>query len=271
MADALTVSRSNSNGSTVDTSTLVGFGMQHSVYINEECMPIAPAKITITIANKNKTVDLAAGGVYKVLNMPGLTSYEFELIIPHDKDSLPFAVYQDGFQPPQHYFDLFEKLKTASDLNERAFPFVVVDNSSEPTLISTIVTLEDYEITQDADEDVLDYRINVKLEKYERHVTQSFTLVENGDGTWTAIDDGMHDRLQAAADAMNAAQNAIKMAQGAAALSQSMKTKKSTTVSAAAIELSKSGNVSVADIKNIASANGISPCDTLPAGTVIRK
>ena len=99
-----------------------------------------------------------------MLNMPGLTAYEFELIIPHDQYSCPFAIYDNGYQPPQHYFDLFEKLKTDSTVENRAFPFVVVDNSDSPTLISTICTLEDYEISQDADEDILDYRVNLRLE-----------------------------------------------------------------------------------------------------------
>lgn len=269
MAETLAVTRSGDTAMSSSLANMLNGGMQHSVYINEECMPIAPAKITITIANKNRSIDLAAGGVYKVLNMPGLTSYEFELIIPHDQYSCPFAIYDNGYQPPQHYFDLFEKLKTDSTVENRAFPFVVVDNSDSPTLISTICTLEDYEISQDADEDILDYRVNLRLEKYERHVTQSFSLQQNADGSWTAVDDGMHDRLQAAADAVNAAQTAVNMAQGAADLMASLKTKNSGTMSAVTTELLGTG-ATVADVKRVAFSNGLTVVTTVPAGRLIK-
>lgn len=256
-------------------------GLQHYVYFDKECMPIAPAKITTTIENKNTTVDLAAGGSYKVLNLPGLTSYEFELIIPHDADSLPFAIYMNGFQTPQHYFDLFERLKGDPDIDKRIFSFVVADNSDSPTLISSLCTLEDYEISQDADEDILDYRVNIRLEKYNRHKTQSFTLKQNADGSWTAVDDGLGDSLQSAADAFNAAMNAVNMSQamssmmtGAKKMSQAaadlmIRLKKEGKITEAGAELGGLGTT-VAQNKTLAQKNGLNPCETIPAGTAVK-
>ncbi len=246
-----------------------GNGGMHSLYIGDVLMPIAPAKITVKMVNKNTTIDLASGGVYKVLNPPGLTGYEFELIIPHDQNSLPFAVYEDGYKSPQYFFDLFEKLKTAATIDESVFPFIFVDNSNEPTLISTKCTLEEYEISQDADEDILDYRVNMKLERYDEHVTQSFVLVQDEDGSWVAIDESVHNALQGAADATNAAWNIIHMAQGAADLSQHMKTETAMKMSQACATMM--GNLAtVKNARDLADKNSLNPCDTIPAGTVIK-
>lgn len=259
---------SASSGSAV-LSGGAGDGGMHSLYLGDVLMPIAPAKITVKVTNKNSTIDLASGGVYKVLNPPGLTGYEFELLIPHDSNSLPFAVYEDGYQPPQYFFDHFEKLKGAKDLADGVFPFIFVDNSSTPTLISTKCTLEDYEISQDADEDILDYRVQMTLERYDEHVTQSFLIMQDEDGNWVAVDESTHNALQAAADAMNATQNAINMAQGAADFSQHMKTETAMKMAqACAAMMGKTATVK--DARDLADKNGLNPCDTLPAGTVIQ-
>lgn len=257
----------SSGGSVLSGGT--GDGGMHSLYLGDVLMPIAPAKMTVKVINKNTTIDLASGGVYKVLNPPGLTGYEFELIIPHDSSSLPFAIYEDGYKPPQYFFDHFEKLKGAKDLADGVFPFIFVDNSNTPTLISTKCTLEEYEISQDADEDILDYRVQMTLERYDEHVTQSFVVVQDEDGSWVAIDESTHNALQAAADAMNAAQNAVNMSQGAADLMAQYKTETAMKMAQACATMM--GNyATVKDARDLAEKNGLNPCDTILAGTVIK-
>lgn len=256
--------------SSILVGTDIGSNAMHSLYLGDVLMPIAPAKITVKVVNKNETIDLASGGVYKVLNPPGLTGYEFELIIPHDKNSLSFAVYEGGnYKTPQYFFDLFEKLKGANSTADGVFQFIFQDNSSDPTIISTKCTLEEYEISQDAENDILDYRVNMTLERYDEHKTQSFVLTQDEDGTWRAIDESTHNALKSATTAVNAALNAKLLATSAAAMVTKIKTDNATKMSVACAKLMGS-LATVKDAKELAAKNGVNPCSTISAGTVIK-
>ena len=167
-----------------------GYG-PHKVYINGVRMPVAPKAINIKIDNKNKTLDMVNGDIYKVLNLPGLTSYSLEFIIPHDVESIPGAVYENGFLPPQYFFDMFEQLKVNKKKSERVFRFIVIEqqgyNTSQTQNIAQYCTLEDYQITQDMEKYGLDFLVSMTLESYQEHTTEKARIFDNGNGTFSAI------------------------------------------------------------------------------------
>ena len=195
------------------TSGQASFGM-HAVYLGDVRLPLAPGKITIKVVNRNTTVDLVVGAPLKILNDPGLTGYEFEIILPHDiNDGLyPTAIYDGEFKSPQFFFDYFEKLKQAENPKDRVFPFLVLENQMYSMQISTQCTLDDYEISQDAEKDGLDYRVKLTLERYVPHESLAFEIIKK-DGQYVAVskeEAEIYNNLLAASQAFNAAQEAIK-------------------------------------------------------------
>lgn len=195
------------------TSGQASFGM-HAVYLGGVRLPLAPGKITIKVVNRNTTVDLVVGAPLKILNDPGLTGYEFEIILPHDvNDGLyPTAIYDGEFKSPQFFFDYFEKLKQAENPKDRVFPFLVLENQMYSMQISTQCTLEDYEITQDAEKDGLDYRVRLTLERYVPHESIAFEIIKK-DGQFVAVskeEAKIYNSMLAAAQAHQAAQEAFQ-------------------------------------------------------------
>lgn len=191
-----------------ETSGQGSYGM-HAFYLGDVRLPIAPGKITIKVVNRNTTVDLVRGAPFKVLNDPGLTGYEFEILLPHDVDDglYKVAIYDGEFKSPQFYFDYFEKLKEAENLKDRVFPFLVIENQMYSMQISTQCTLEDYKITQDAESDGLTYRVQLYLERYVEHKSVAYEIIKKGD-QYVAVSKEEYEiqkNLDAAAQALQAA------------------------------------------------------------------
>ncbi len=201
------------------------YGM-HSFYLGPDLkLPIAPGKYTIKAVNRNTTVDLVQGMPLKIINDPGLTGYEFEAIIPHDIDSPLYRVaeYDGGFKSPQYFLDQFEKLKTAENKKDRVFQFMIIENQKYSMNISTLCTLEDYKIVQDAEKQDLDYIIEFTLEKFVDRQASKFRIVKKSDGTFEAMTEEkakeyekIQSDLQAAKDAFNAAMSQVEFAKNAA-------------------------------------------------------
>ncbi|NLK38383.1 MAG: LysM peptidoglycan-binding domain-containing protein [Epulopiscium sp.] len=137
-------------------------------------LPVAPKKITMKINNNNKTMELINGSEINFLRTQGLTEFNFEFLIPHTK--YPFAVYPDGFQPPEFYLELLETLK----MEKKPFSFSVLRTMPNGKAIfnnSKLVSLEDYTITEDAGEG-FDLVASVKLKQYQEVITLKNTVVQ---------------------------------------------------------------------------------------------
>lgn len=91
--------------------------MAYWLFLDHVVFPVAPEKITTKINNKNETIDLIDGSEINLLKKPGLTEYEFELLLPMTK--YPFAHYDNGFLDARYYLDVLERLK----LEKRHFQF----------------------------------------------------------------------------------------------------------------------------------------------------
>src|SRR5690625_3092165 len=91
----------------------------YNFFIDGVQLPVAPEKLSTRINNKNETITLMNEGEVNILKMPGLTDFEFEVLLPNSQ--YPFSVYPDGFQPAAHYLEKLEQLK----ISQGPFQFIV--------------------------------------------------------------------------------------------------------------------------------------------------
>lgn len=150
--------------------------MAYDFYLDGELMPIAPAKMTMTVNNKNKTIDLINGIEVNILKPAGLTEIDVSFSIPHRQ--YPFAKYINGFKDAKYFLKKYEDLK----LSQKPFQFIVsrtMGNSNEAFFYTNYkVSLEDYSIVEDA-EDNSDITITVKLKNYRDYATIIYKPTNN--------------------------------------------------------------------------------------------
>lgn len=149
--------------------------MAYYFYLGNVLLPVAPKKLDIKISNKNKTYDLMNYSEINVLKKAGLTSIEFEILLPNVK--YPFAIYKNGFQNAKYYLDLLERLKT----NRSAFQFIVIRRFPDNKSIYNTnikVSLEEYTITDSTDEG-FDVKVKIKLKQYQDYSAKQFKVNEN--------------------------------------------------------------------------------------------
>ena len=133
----------------------------YSFFIDGVRIPVAPQKIDTKIKNMNKTYKILEGGELNILKAPGLTEISFDIDIPGVL--YPFAVYDNGFRPPDFYLDKLEALKTGRE----PFQLVISRIRGRRVLYETNirVSLEDYRITDDA-KNGTDVVVSLKLKQY---------------------------------------------------------------------------------------------------------
>lgn len=155
--------------------------MAYRMYLDGLLMPITPAKVTTKIRGQNEMVTLISGDAVNLLKAPGLTELSFELLLP--QTSYPFAV---GITlPPSVYLARFERLKTSRT------PFQWILSRSRPGVLlslfysSLTVSLEDYEIIDDAEEG-FDLKVRMELKQYRDYGTKTVTVTADAAGGLTA-------------------------------------------------------------------------------------
>jgi LysM repeat protein len=146
--------------------------MAYYFYLGNVLLPIPPKKLELKISNQNKTYDLMNYSEINVLKNPGLTSIEFEVLLPNVK--YPFAMYKNDFQNAKYYLGILENLK----VNKSAFQFIVIrkfpnGNSIFDTNIK--VSIEDYTITDSTDEG-FDTKVKIKLKQYREYSTKTVQI-----------------------------------------------------------------------------------------------
>ena len=143
--------------------------MAYYFYLGNVLLPIPPKKLELKISNQNKTYDLMNYSEINVLKSPGLTSIEFEVLLPNVK--YPFAMYKNDFQNAKYYLGILENLK----VNKSAFQFIVIRKFPDGAGIfdtNIKVSLEDYTITDSTDEG-FDTKAKIKLKQYREYSTKT--------------------------------------------------------------------------------------------------
>lgn len=142
--------------------------MAYYFYLGNVLLHIPPSKLELKISNNNKTYDLINYSQINVLKNPGLSSLEFEVVLPNTK--YPFAMYKNNFQNAKYYLGVLENLK----VNRSAFQFIVVrkfPNGKDIFNTNIKVALEEYTIT-DTTEEGFDTKVKIKLKQYKEYSTK---------------------------------------------------------------------------------------------------
>ncbi|WP_313524808.1 LysM peptidoglycan-binding domain-containing protein [Anaerotignum sp.] len=150
----------------------------YRVFLRSVLLPITPQKIQMKINNNNKTMELINGSEINFLRAQGLTEFSFEFLIPHVQ--YPFAVYPDGFQPPEFYMELLDTLK----VEKKPFSFNIfrtMPNGKELFETDMLVSLEEYSVTDDAGEG-FDLVASVKLKQFQELKTLEKAVEQQADG-----------------------------------------------------------------------------------------
>ena len=142
--------------------------MAYYFYLGNVLLPIPPSKLELKISNNNNTYNLINYSQINVLKNPGLSSLEFEVVLPNTK--YPFAMYKNNFQNAKYYLGVLENLK----VNRSAFQFIVVrkfPNGKDIFNTNIKVALEEYTIT-DTTEEGFDTKVKIKLKQYKEYSTK---------------------------------------------------------------------------------------------------
>jgi hypothetical protein len=158
--------------------------MSYFFFLDGVQLPVPPAKLQLKINNKNKALTLINEGEVNILKTPGLTEVSFQALLPNVQ--YPFAMYVDDFQKADYYLAKLESLKTSLQF----FQFICcrMKPGSLDILFDTnlTVTLEDYEIIEDAANYGFDAVADIKLKQYRPYATKTLNVKTASDGTKTA-------------------------------------------------------------------------------------
>lgn len=150
----------------------------YQFWLDNEVMPISPADMKIKVANNNKTITLINDGEVNILKRPGLSKITFGLLLPNVK--YPFSTYINGFKPAKYFLANFERLKNS--LKPFNFKVIRTESGNKAAAFDSdfTVSLEAYDIIEDASKYGLDVFVNITLLQYKGYVTKTITFQDEG-------------------------------------------------------------------------------------------
>lgn len=144
--------------------------MSYDFYIGKTLLPVSPGKLTTTINNQNRTINLINDGQVNLLKEPGLTEIDFEILLPSQE--YPFARYKNGFVKPIEFLQKFEKLKS----KKKPFEFIVARTDPAGKVVFDTdmqMSIESYTISE---EEGFDVNVSLKLKQYKPYGTQKIKI-----------------------------------------------------------------------------------------------
>lgn len=135
--------------------------MSYTCYLGGMEVP-TPAKLTVKIKGKNKTLILLNEGEVNFLRTPGLTEITVPLVLP----------MLGGGRSPSSYLDMLEGLKTGKGTTQ----FILVRSSPDgKKLFDTNITVsvEDYNVVEDVKANGLDVAVDVNLKQWRSYGTKT--------------------------------------------------------------------------------------------------
>ena len=156
-------------------------GSGYRVYLDNVLLPVPPAKLELSIKNRNKTLNLVSGGEINVLKTPGLSDVKFTALLPNQAYS--FAMYESGFQDAQYYLGILEHLKV--DKKDFHLRVLRIGPGGAQVMASTSLTvsLEDYTIHEDAGQYGTDMAVDLTFKQYQPYGTKVIILSSSTSGT----------------------------------------------------------------------------------------
>ena len=138
--------------------------MSYTCYLGGMVVP-TPAKLTVKIKGKNKTLVLLNEGEINFLRTPGLTEITVPLVLP----------MLGGERSPSAYLDMLEGLKTDKGTTQ----FILVRSSPDGKKLfdtNIKVSVEDYNIVEDVKANGLDVAVDVNLKQWRDYGTKTATV-----------------------------------------------------------------------------------------------
>ena len=138
--------------------------MSYTCYLGGMEVP-TPAKLTVKIKGKNKTLVLLNEGEINFLRTPGLTEITVPLVLP----------MLGGIRSPSVYLDMLEGLKT----DKKTTQFILVRSSPNGRKLfdtNITVSVEDYNIVEDVKTNGLDVAVDVNLKQWRDYGTKTATV-----------------------------------------------------------------------------------------------
>lgn len=166
--------------------------MAYYFFIGDMMLPVPPAKMNVKVNNKNKTINLINEGEVNIIKAQGLTEISFDARLPNQ--NYPFADYDTSFsssltsqltgnnfsfKKADYFLDNFK----TSKLSNLPVRLIITRMRNWQLLFDTnmLVTLEDYNIDEDADNG-FDLVVPLRFKQYRPYGTKEceVTTDENG-------------------------------------------------------------------------------------------
>lgn len=135
------------------------------MYIEKVLFPVTPSKLEVKINGNNETITLINEGEVNLIKTSGLTDISVEPLLPAIT-IYPFANYPNGFHDPNYYLKKLEKWKQKK--KPVTFKLLRTSPNGKKLLWDTNipVTIEDYQIVEDADDQGLDVVVKISMLEY---------------------------------------------------------------------------------------------------------
>lgn len=128
--------------------------------------PVTPSKINLKVKNQNKTITLISEGEVNWIKTPGLTDIEIDKLILPMFQKYPFAVYENGFKSAAYFLDKLESWKKSKSPLTFIISRTTPDQSKLLFDTNMSVTIEDYEILEDAEKEGFDVSVKLMMKQY---------------------------------------------------------------------------------------------------------
>lgn len=137
------------------------------MYINKVRFPVTPGKMTLKINNQNKTLTLINEGEVNLIKTPGLTDITIDELLLPSFQKYPFANYRrNEFLGATYYLGKLEAWKK----KKKPVQFKMVRSTPDGRSIlwdtNFDVTVEDYEIIEDAERYGMDVAVKLSMKEY---------------------------------------------------------------------------------------------------------
>lgn len=154
--------------------------MPYEFYLDGLLLPVTPGELTIQVNGQNETVNLIDYTQINRLFPAGLSDVSFTMLLPYT--DYPFV--NGSALSISDYLSKLEQLMT----QQKPFQFLVVRTLPNGTPLyntNLTVALEDYEITEEAEDLGFDTQVEVSLKQWHDYGTKRLEVDTNGTSATT--------------------------------------------------------------------------------------
>ena len=152
--------------------------MSYKFYLDDMLLPLPPSEMTISVGDKNETIELLNERDLVILRNPALKEISFSVVFPSSK--VPYAEYlNDVFEPPSEFITKIQKLK----YDKKKFLFVVVRSIGKEKYFDSNIpcVLSNFDVYEGVDEG-FDIKVNFNLKEYKEPRTQVGKITQDEKG-----------------------------------------------------------------------------------------